>query len=598
MRRTPILAAALLSILAPYAIASPLADAPSAYVRAHVGSPVQFMPWGEAAWARAKAENKALYLIVGSFTQELARAMREQSFAREENATALNESFIPVVVDRDEHPDLAAFLQAYVGTVKQMQGWPLNVWLTPELKPFEGASYLPPSDEWGKEGFPNALRRVLSAWQTDPEAQRAKADEALAQLAAAVPTATPAVVDAGAVNSLLDEAAAAWLATYDATNGGFGEPPRRLEPELLRFLLGREDPASREAALATLRAVLTSPVRDPLDGGFFRSAGDTAWRQPTLQQLLSDQARAALACIEAGMREPAAEAVAFSLSLGAPTTGFSGGDDGTGEACVPSFFWTSADVRLALGDGDAARFMAILGMTDEGNLSPDSYLGIETAGKNLPRWTIASPDADAKAAAARLRKVRDQRPSPARDGLASSGAHGVLLAALVRLEDQPSMKAAGQLARLVRTSWVAADGTLRAGPSFQTRAGARDYALVADGLLAYAAAAKDDAARTTALALLTKADALFWSAAAGRYMAAPEALPPGIALRVAAPAPDAGDLPSAESAMLLVLTTHNLGDAAKRAALAAAIAAEVREASAAARGDQLLALQALARAAR
>jgi len=591
MRRTPLLAAALLSLLASTGVASPLADAPSAYVRAHVGSPVQFLPWGEAAWARAKAEQKPLYLVVGSFTQELARAMREQSFAREENAAMLNESFIPVVVDRDEHPDLAAFLQAYVGTVKQMQGWPLNLWLTPELKPFEGASYLPPSDEWGKEGFPNALKRVLNAWQTDPEAQRAKADEALAALEAAVPTEPPAAVDAVAVKTLLDEATAAWMGTYDAAHGGFGEPPRRLEPELLRFLMRRADAASREAALATLRAVVASPVRDPLDGGFFRSTGDLAWRQPTLQKLLADQARAALACLDADLREPAAHALAYARALGAPSAGYSAAEDGTAEAVVPSFLWTTAEARAALGDADVAAVLEELSMTDAGNLPPDAYLGIDSAGKNLPRWTVASPDAAALAAAAKLRAARAQRPAAARDGLASSGAHGLLLAALARAGDKAALAEAAGLATFVRTRLIGADGTLRAGPAFATSAGPRDYALVADGLLTFASAAKDAAARDAALALLAKVDARFWSAAAGRYLSAPESPAPGIGVRVPALAPDAGELPSAESAMLLVLAQHRVGEPAHLGALAAVIAAEMREAATPARGDQLLALQ-------
>jgi uncharacterized protein YyaL (SSP411 family) len=599
MRRFPSLVAAFLALVAPLAGASPLAEAPSAYVRAHAGSPVQFLTWGEAAWARAKAEQKPLYLVVGSFTQELARAMREQSFMREENAALLNESFIPVVVDRDEHPDLAAFLQAYVGTVKQMQGWPLNVWLTPELKPFEGASYLPPSDEWGKEGFPNALKRVLNAWQTDPEAQRAKADEALAALAEAVPAGPAPAVDAAAVHTLLDEAAAAWLATYDATNGGFGDPPRRLEAELLRFLLSRQDQAARDAALATLRAIAASPVRDPLDGGFFRSAGDTAWRQPTLQKVLGDQARVALAFLDAGMREPVPGALAYVASLGTPATGYCAGEDGTAEAVVPSYLWTAAEVRATVGDDAAAKLLGLLGMSDAGNLPPDAYLGIDSAGKNLPRLDLTGLKKDdlaaVEAGARAMRAARAKRPAPARDSLAPNGTHGVLLAALVRAGDKASLADATALAASLRKQ-ITSDGLLRSVPVFSTTAGPRDYALVADGLLAFAAATKDEPARRDALALLAKADALFWNAAAGRYMAAPATLAPGIAVRVAAPASDAGDLASAETAMLATLVRHGVGGAAHRAALAAVIAADIRESAALARGDQLLALQAWAAA--
>ena len=591
MRRTPFLFAALLPVVASLAVAGPLADAPSAFVRAHTNSPVQFMPWGEAAFARAKAENKPVYVHVGAFTQELARAMREQSFAREENATMMNEALVCVIVDRDERPDVAAFLQAYVNTVKQMQGWPLNVWLTPELKPFEGATYLPPSDEWGKEGFPNALRRVVTAWQTDAESQRAQEDEALAALAAAVPPA-PAAVDAAAVTAILDEGAAAWLATYDAEHGGFGDTPRRLEPELLRFLLQRDDAAAREAATATLRRVALSPLRDPLDGGFFRSTGDPAWQQPTLQKTLADQARAVLAYLEADLRAPALGALEYACSLGSTKEGLAAAEDGTAEAIMPTFFWTAADVRGALGDDATRDVMEMLGMTEAGNVPPDAYLGIDLAGRNLPRWTAPAAGETLAAEREKLRAARASRPAPSRDNAASSGVHGLLLAALVRAGDTAAMADASVLAALIRTRLIAADGTLRGGPAFSTAAAPRDYAFVADGLLAFAAAAKDDPSHKAALALINKADELFWSTDAGRYMAAPAAPPPGIGVRVVPSAPDAGDLPSAESAMLLVLARHGVGESARRDALAAAIVAAVQESGTGARGDHLLALQA------
>ncbi len=590
MRRTPFLFVALLPVVASLALAGPLADAPSAFVRAHTNSPVQFMPWGEAAFARAKAENKPVYVHVGAFTQELARAMREQSFAREENATIMNEALVCVVVDRDEHPEVAAYLQAYVNHVKQMQGWPLSVWLTPDLKPFEGASYLPPSDEWGKEGFPNVLRRVISAWQTDPEAEAAKGDEALESLAAMMPSA-PQAVDASGVSALLEEGAAARMATFDAENGGFGDPPRRIEPELLRFLLQRQEQAMRDAAATTLRAIASSPLRDPIDGGFFRSSADPTWTLPTLQKTLPDQARAAFAYLDAGMVPPAAGAIAYVRSLGDPSRGYAGAEDGTAEAIIPTFLWTLESARTAIGD-DAGKALEALGITEAGNLPPDAYLGVESSGTNLPRWAVPAAQAEIDAAVGRLRAVRAARPAPARDTLGTSGAHGLMLAAFAQLGDKAALADAAGLNTLIRTKLITADGALRSGPAFTTGAAPRDYALVADGLLAYAAAAKDDAARAVALALIAKADALYWDAGAGRFLASPERPSIGVGVRVVPPPPDSGDLPSADAAMLLVLAKHNLGDAARRSQLASAIVADVRESGMTARGDQLLALQA------
>ena len=596
MRRHPLVIASLAliaSVLAAAAAgASPLAGAPSAYVRAHADSPVQWLTWGEAAWRQAQAQNKPIYVVVGTFTHELARAMREQSFAREENATLLNEGFVCVVVDRDERPDLAAFLQAYVGTVKQMQGWPLNVWLTPELKPFEGATYLPPSDEWGKEGFPNAVRRVLTAWQTDPEAQRAKADEALALLDAPVQGATPPV-DAKALRALITENLDGWMAAFDAEHGGFGDPPRRLEPELLRFLLQSDRPEARDAAVKTARSIVGSPLRDPLDGGFFRSAGDTAWQQPNLQKMLGDQARIALALGASGDKgiQPAATgALRYALSLGGAAVGFSAAEDGTPEAVLPRFFWTVGELREALGTAGSDTVLSALGCTEAGNVPAEAYLGLDSAGRNLPR--LAPTDTVPDDALARLRAARAARGEPPRDSLATSAAHGLVLAALAGAEDAKLRERAAKLAEYIRSTLVLPDGRLRATPITSAGAPARDYALVAGGLLAHATAGGGDAARTTALALLAKADALFWDDAAGRYLASEPTLATGVWARVPAPAPDAAEAFGAETAMLHVLCTHGLGTDARRAALAAAIAADLRDAPSIARGDQLLALQA------
>lgn len=592
MRLVLLLIAASVLLVPPLRAAeSPLARASSAFVRAHADSPVKFEPWGEAAFARARAENKPLYVLVGAFTQELARAMREQSFAREENAAVLNDGFVCVVVDRDERPDLAAFLQNYVGIVKQMQGWPLNVWLTPELKPFEGATYLPPSDEWGKEGFPNAVRRFSTAWQTDPEAQRAKADEAVAVLAASGPA--PGAVEARAVAALVAENLDGWMAVFDATQGGFGDPPRRLEPELMRFLVASERAEARDAALQTLKAMVASPVRDPLDGGFFRSAGDTAWQQPNLQKTFSDQARIALALRAAGEAsfEPAAAgALGYALSLGGPARGFSAAEDGTPEAVLPTFFWTVEQLRAALGGEASDAVVNALGCSEAGNVPAEAYLGLDGTGRNLPRLeSAASVSAEALA---RLRAARTARGAPPRDSLATSGAHGLALAAFASSGEPAFRGAASQLAEYILSALILPDGRLRATPTTDTTALARDYALVAAGLLAHSQAGGGETARKAALALLTTAEGLFWDQASGRYLASEATLAPGVWVRLPAPAPDPADGFGAEAAMLHVLCTHGLGTPAQKAALVAAIAAELRDAPTIARGDQLLALQA------
>ena len=182
-------------------------------------------PWGDAAFARAKTEQKPIFVFVGSFTSELARAMRTQTFANAETSKWLNQHFVCVLIDREERPDLANLYEAYVVRVKQLSGWPLNIWLTPDLLPFDGAAYLAPSEEWGRPGFLKSANQAKSAWETDRAGCRSRAAEVAAQLAPDAPTAA-GIWDAVKIRSRLLAAAEAWRGSFDATLGGFSTPPK------------------------------------------------------------------------------------------------------------------------------------------------------------------------------------------------------------------------------------------------------------------------------------------------------------------------------------------------------------------------------------
>lgn len=562
------------------------------------------MTWGDAAFARAKAENKPVFVNVGTFTSELGRAMRDQSFAREENAAMLNDNFVCILVDRDDRPDVAAFYQAYLNVVKQTQGSPYNLWLTPELLPFEGASYLPPSDEWGKEGFTNALKRVLAAWQADPEAQRRKGEEAIARLAATAEDA-PAVADAAYTRELVDDSAAAVHSTYDEANGGFGEAPKHPDPELLRFLLRAGD-GNRDAALATLRKIAGSAVRDPLDGGFFRYATDAEWKLPYFQKSLADQARIALAYLDAAkmsgdalLADAARDALKYALTLGDAQRGFAAAEDGTMENILPSFLWTGSEIESVLGKDRIGAAFTAFGVKESGNIAPDAYLGIDGTGKNVLHpaapWN-AQTGAEWSAAAAKLLTARRTRPQPLRDDVATSGAHGLFLSALARAGQQTSdtmlTAAAKDVFVFVRDQLRTDDGALRARPGRATPASPRDYAVVIDGLLTHAAAGGDAAARELALGLLEKLMSTYTTGPDGRFfITGPEPVP-GLGARVILGGPEGRDLPGSKEAMLLTLVQHDVGTAELRNAFAAGIVADIENSPNQPRGDQLLALQA------
>ncbi len=602
MRRFFPLAAAFVVSFAPTARpASPaLADATSAFVRSHADSAIDWMPWGEAAFARARAEQKPIFLSVGLATSELSRAMTRQTFSNPDTAAFLNEAFICVLADANEQPQLTALYQVYLQTLKQLRGLPLNLWLTPELKPFEGANYLPPTEEWGKEGFLTVARRAAAGWKADPAAQRTKADEAVAAILAARYTEAPPPLGAADAERTLASGIEAWLALHDSVHGGFGEPPKQLEPELLRALLRR--PANRDLALKTLRAIAHGAVRDPLDGGFFRYASDTQWRLPYFQKNLTDQARLALALLDAAKTSPeplfvdaARGALHFVLdSLALDHGGYAAVLDATTEAQIAAHLWTRREIESALNKADADAVCAAFGITAEGNLADDALPGIETVGKNLPY--LADPIAAAGLAEARanLLKLRRERVAPSHAENATAAAHGLLLSALARagaeLSDARLTEAAQAQLGFIRTQLLGEDGHLRHLAHLPAPATALDYALMIEGLLVLRSTANSTEAGELAQRLLAALNTRFLDPETGRYFVTDDNPTAGLWARVHAPAPSSGEPPSAEATLVLASSAHALE--AHADLLARSIAVDVNESPEAPRGDLLLALQA------
>jgi uncharacterized protein YyaL (SSP411 family) len=557
----------------------------SAFLRENADSPVDWMPWGEAAFARAKAEQKPVFLFVGSFESELAGAMRRQTFANPKSAEWLNSRFVCVIVDRDERPDVAALYQRYVGEVKQLGGWPLNVWLTPELLPYEGATYLSPSEDWGAPGFLKLAGQAAGAWEANPAACRRHAAEARDQLAEGAGAAGHAW-SAQKAAARLSAASAAWRSALDAQHGGFGDPPRTLEPELLRFLLG-QSAGDRDAALVTLRAIAAGAVRDPLDGGFFRYASDAAWRIPYPQKTLSDQARMALAFLEGARLSDASSfgacargALDYALGrLARPDGTYAATVDATGEEHSGYYAWTQGEIDAALGAG-AAAFERSHAVQALGNVPQDDDPAGTYAGRNFLRCPADA--AWPSAAEALLLSLRDRRPAPPRDERATAGAHGLLLSALsragVQLGEKRYLDAARRALRAVRGRFLAPDGSLLRFEGAATPAAPEDYAALALGCRDLAAAAGDREAGALADRLLDRLDATFLDPS-GRYYACASPVPAGLFLRPLA----GGDPPSAESLAIAAGSRSS-------ERVASALSDGLEDAAAQAPGEQLLAI--------
>ncbi len=291
------------------------AETASPWVQEQLGGELHWKPWNEQSLAEARAAGRSVYVFVGSELSELARTTVEQTFARKETAVWLNENFTCLLVDADAQPEVAAYAQHFLNTVKQMRGWPVHLWLTPELRPYDGANYLPATEEWGRPGFLKSARAALDLWLLDLARARAVADEALQMM-------KPLPPDLGSPRSrdaFLARATESWIAEADEVHGGFGTAPKQAEPELLRFLLAQGGDA-RRLALEGAKAVVAGGLHDREQGGFYRHTFDAAWQEPYRQKSLLDQARVALALLEvaeagggASVRGAALNALDFAL---------------------------------------------------------------------------------------------------------------------------------------------------------------------------------------------------------------------------------------------------------------------------------------------
>ncbi|MGH9474549.1 MAG: thioredoxin domain-containing protein, partial [Terriglobales bacterium] len=289
-----------------------LASATSPYLRQHAANPVDWYAWGEEAFARARERDCPIFLSVGYFTCHWCHVMERESFASAELAAQLNRDFVSIKLDREERPDIDRLYMSYVQSSTGAGGWPMSVFLTPDLKPFYGGTYFPPQPRHGLPGFRQLLAVLAQAWRDERPRLLQAAEHArqfLAQASAPAPAAP--VGDA-------DEAVAARLVRnvwprlwrelrdgFDAHEGGFGGAPKFPRPAALGFLLryARFHPHDADEATVmvrrTLEAMAHGGIHDQLGGGFHRYATDAGWRVPHFEKMLYDQAQLAVAYLEA-----------------------------------------------------------------------------------------------------------------------------------------------------------------------------------------------------------------------------------------------------------------------------------------------------------
>jgi uncharacterized protein YyaL (SSP411 family) len=278
-----------------------LAQEKSPYLLQHAHNPVDWYPWGEEAFQTARVQNKPIFLSIGYATCHWCHVMERESFENEEIAALMNRHYVAIKVDREERPDVDRIYMTFVQTTTGSGGWPMSVWLTPELQPFFGGTYFPPENRWGHPGFGSILTQIAQAWASDRQKIEESARHVVEQLKKQVEVA-PGRAGAPYDAATLESAFSIFRRTFDSSLGGFGPAPKfprvSVHHFLLRYYARTKNPEALDMVLLTLREMAKGGMNDQLGGGFHRYSVDDRWRVPHFEKMLYDQAQIAISCLE------------------------------------------------------------------------------------------------------------------------------------------------------------------------------------------------------------------------------------------------------------------------------------------------------------
>jgi uncharacterized protein len=416
-------------------MANALAAETSPYLRQHAENPVDWLPWGEQALARAAAEDKPLLVSIGYSSCHWCHVMERESFEDPRTAALMNEEFVCVKVDREERPDVDALYMEAVQSMTGQGGWPLNVFLTPEQLPFYGGTYFPPQERHGMPAWTQVLQAIAEAWQERPEEIRAGGERLRERLSGASqlePSAEPIRAE------LLDSTVARLRESFDVQAGGFGRAPKFPHASVIEFLLLRGE---REMTRATLRAMAGGGIHDQVGGGFSRYSVDRAWTVPHFEKMLYDNALLARAYLHGwqvlGQRrllDVCLDTLGWALrEMRGPEGGFYSALDADSEGVEGRFYvWTLAQLRAELGD-DADAAIAWFGATEQGNFAdphhPEPGLNV-LQDRSWHDGPLAPDAATCERIRARLLRARSRRIRPGLDDKRLTAWNALMIAAL------------------------------------------------------------------------------------------------------------------------------------------------------------------------
>ncbi|SPQ96814.1 unnamed protein product (mitochondrion) [Plasmodiophora brassicae] len=390
----------------------------SPYLLQHANNPVHWYPWGQQAFDRAKAENKPIFLSIGYSACHWCHVMERESFENEDIAKLMNEYFVNIKVDKEERPDVDRVYMTYVQATTGSGGWPLSVFLTPDLKPFLGGTYFPPVDKFGQPAFPTVLERVHEAWVSDKDDISNKASRVMALLAdklggvgSAPQGGTPPIsTSSSKLKEVVDHAFRSFHKRYDAKYGGFGRAPKFPTPVELQCLFalhssGMLDAASSKTcldmALHTLTMMGQGGIHDHVGGGFARYSVDELWHVPHFEKMLYDNAQlmqsylaayqlsnnvyfadVARSIFDYVIGEMRHEGGGFYSAEDADSLPFAGATESREGAF---YLWTRSEIMDALGSTNGSAFCFHYNVKDSGNtdMSPMSDPHNEFRNRNV-----------------------------------------------------------------------------------------------------------------------------------------------------------------------------------------------------------------------
>ncbi|MDD5260896.1 MAG: thioredoxin domain-containing protein [Methylacidiphilales bacterium] len=533
----------------------------SPYLLQHARNPVDWYPWGEAAFSTARSENKPIFLSVGYSTCHWCHVMERESFENEAVAELMNRHFVNIKVDREERPDVDRVYMAFVQATTGQGGWPMSVWLTPDLKPFAGGTYFPPEDNYGRSGFKAVLKGIAQAWEQKQDSileQSRRVAEYLSQAGE-----TSAIAETDLKENWIADGARSLLSSFDSRHGGFGGAPKFPRPVLLNFLfragmrLGLHHEEGRravEAALFTLRQMAGGGMRDHVGGGFHRYSVDAFWHVPHFEKMLYDQAQLALSYLDGFQitRDSKLADVARGIlgyvarDLRNPNGGFYSAEDadslpepGAREKCEGAFYvWTAGELKEALGGELFELFAAAYGVEEAGNCAPASDPHGELRGKNVlirrkddaalasgSGLSVEQVSEKLKGALKILFERRARRPRPHLDDKVITAWNGLMISAYARaaaLGESEWLEHARQAAAFLRENLTVSKQPVELLRSWREGAGdirgfADDYAFLIQGLLDLYEAGGGIEWLQWAEQLQLRQDELFWDPAAGCY---------------------------------------------------------------------------------